>query len=77
MNQSKRCVICGIEFIPHTNRQNQCNSTECKKAYRKISGKYRFQDPVITNEISKIVEQARKVGMSYGQYVGYVSCKIR
>lgn len=75
--QEKKCVICGKLFTPHTGRQNQCNSTECKKAYRKISGKYRFQEPVLTSEISKIVASARKVGMSYGQYVGYVSCKIR
>ncbi len=75
--ESRECVWCGKEFMPEYHNV-VCCSEECKKKRQSAQDKSRREKfnakdkaPEKTNheKIAEIAIEARKQGMSYGQYV--------
>ena len=63
--------------MPRTRAGKQCGRSECLREYKNMySRKYRGlvmkRDTTNMNEIMRINNTAKELGMSYGQYVGIV-----
>ncbi len=73
---TKICKICSKEFESNNKRREMCGSVECRREYqsqlwRKKQGAA-VKKTKKNNNTKKIVDiavEARKHGMSYGQYV--------
>ena len=35
--EARRCIICGVEYIPRRSDQRTCGSQECKKARQRLN----------------------------------------
>ena len=35
--EPRRCIICGVEYIPRRSDQRTCGSQECKKARQRLN----------------------------------------
>lgn len=71
----KVCKICGNEFETEVKRQQMCGSIECRREYqmqiwRKSKEKSaRKRNKSNAKKITDLAVEARKHGMTYGQYV--------
>lgn len=88
--EPRNCVICGKEFIP-INKNNICCSPVCtkKRNYQvnEVTRKERYDNlahlmkvqadmpPSNHDAIANIAIEARKHGMTYGQYVAKMGIK--
>ena len=84
----KVCTICGKEFIAHNKATKMC-SDACRSIREKQLGKIREEKHKKEaekarkkkkkkkkgNPLVDMAVQARKHGMTYGQYVGYLECQ--
>lgn len=72
----KICPTCGEHFIGAT---DYC-SDKCRKEYMGLRKKAQAikarvpRKPKIQSDLASVNEEARKVGMSYGQYVAKAKC---
>lgn len=68
-----RCRMCGENFVG----EGAFCSIHCKKEHERIKKlvagmqRKRMNVPVIVSPLAKINHDARKAGMSYGQYVAW------
>jgi endogenous inhibitor of DNA gyrase (YacG/DUF329 family) len=79
MRYKKTCEICGTEFEAWNSTQRlcskKCRNKDSKKYYQEYYAVYKpivaetKPKTVLTKTASDIAAEARKVGMSYGQYV--------
>lgn len=79
MGTLKECEWCGKEFDAYRDNARYCCIEHRRLAYRKRykNKKYTVEDtepkkkyPVKNNKLVNVAIEARKAGMTYGQYVG-------
>ena len=75
IEKEKKCIYCGKKLRSKNIKKQFC-SADCEGIYRvvyKMPEKHRKKKlPENMQNIANINEEARKAGMSYGQYVGIV-----
>lgn len=64
----RKCEFCGNEFRPRNGNQIFCSISCRKKQYNAAAFPQVPKEKKKNEELVKINEEARKLGMSYGQY---------
>lgn len=64
----RKCEFCGKEFRPRNGNQIFCSTVCRKKQYNAVALPQVPKPKKKNEELVKINEEARKLGMTYGQY---------
>jgi len=74
-----KCVICGKSFIYNRGKKTTC-SDECARERNRITSREykremtakRKEPKKVKSDLNNDLQAARKLGMSYGNYIAYV-----
>ena len=83
---NKVCAVCGKDFIAHSHTSKICSDAcrrvrakECRLAHEekcaKEAEKARMKKKKKGKPLVDMAVEARKRGMTYGQYVAYLECE--